>query len=694
MLTKNIISFLKGSIITYDNGMDNRQYVATLQAHLMQFRYMLSEETFFALSKSDLSHIVSVHDEIISYLKDFNDSDVNYKPLYKNFPQEVMDLSSTEFYINAIVHYISNGQWVPSVQETIKDIKFEEIKYDILNHIDDNGFDNIFTSLVSINTSLTSSDMIIVKWFVNNHNNNILPETIPFKETLCVLAGLGLEVPVKSTTDVLRIAVHMSGGDVSLPKVPKSKVKKLQYARYRGFTSTLIENPDIENFKFKKFTRKERKYLLNLLEKTNCDASEMVLKDNRWVRLGEILHPGEFAKRYPKAFNAFDKIRNNKVVSWYSGLNKALSISLKDGLIYISQRPGEFSRRIDWLIRTNPNDVDLIMSFFNNAIKNTSNKVLFEMYTHFENRRKPTTKRSIMIKGARKKTMLPELDALPENVVNTVISKLFVGLKDKFSILPELGNCWIDEELKKIPLPTNMRSLSVTSKPMIRGQRLSFDNPNSKVIRAYVHWDGKDGGTDLDLSATFISDEEVTNLYFRTHIVGNSIHSGDVRHRSGPCAEYIDIDICDAISIGYKYVIIDVKDYNCYGLATVSAKFGLMEREFPEKNNIWLPETVINSHILSSDGISTIVSILDLQTKEYILVDLDSNSRVAPSDVKTYMEMIDEYTKPPKVSVYDLLNMHVESRGRLVTLDSNVDTYFRLEDFIHSYEKTAEYMGI
>jgi hypothetical protein len=53
-------------------------------------------------------------------------------------------------------------------------------------------------------------------------------------------------LPVKTPTDVLRIAVHLSGGDISLPKVPFAKVRTSRWAR------TKSDNPAREKFKFKK----------------------------------------------------------------------------------------------------------------------------------------------------------------------------------------------------------------------------------------------------------------------------------------------------------------------------------------------------------------------------------------------------------------------------------------------------------
>ena len=691
-LTRNVVALQKGLVSPSNDGMDNRIAVSTVQSHLMQWGYMLDQDAFTELSKSDLSVIENFNNEVISYLKESMGGKVVYLPLYKNFPEEVMSLSDSELFYNAIFHYWSNGTWEPSTVTYEKPVKFENIKYTMIKYGDANRFARIFTDLVSINTSLTPQDLEVVKWFTKSGEKLVFPNVIPFKENLCTLAGMGIEgLPVKTTTDVLRIAVHLSGGDISLPKVPYKLVKTNRWSSKKS------DNPERVLFKFKKFSRQERKYLLSLLEQTNCDPKEMVLKDQRWVRLGEILHPTEYAKLFPKAASAFDKIRNTKVKSWYSTLNEAFKKDLESGLKVLSQRPGEFSRRLDWLIRKNPKKVELIMIMFGEAVKATSNKVIFEMYDHFEKRLVSDGKRSVMVKGARKRTELPKLSPLSTEIVESVHSKLFETLRDKFSELESLGNCWIDEELKKIPLPTNMRSMNFSTKPTIRGQRVPLDNPNAKVIRPFVHWMDKHGSSDLDLSATFVGKSKTQVLSFSTSglKVGKSVHSGDVRHRRGACAEYVDIDINDALSLGFQYVVIDVRNFEGGGLKEVESLFGIMEREHPSSNLTWLPETIVNTQALESKASNTLICILDLETKEYIMLDIDSDGGVtARGDISSTMKVIEQYAQVPKVSVYDLILLHVEGRGKQVTLDENVDTFFKYEDFCNSYEETGKLMGV
>jgi hypothetical protein len=691
-MTKTTVALYKGFafIPSSTTKNENRNLAMTVQANLMQYGYLLSDEAFQFLANANRADIINFNDECIIYLKEMMGGRYDYEPMYKNFPEEVMSMSDCELFWNQIIHYLSNGEWMPESIEMERPVNFENIKYTVLESISQRRFMQIFTDLCSINTSLTPVDSMIILWFCKEYDNllnGLLPKEIPFKETLCMLASFGLDVPVKTVTDVLRIAVYMSGGDSSLPKVPRKTIKANAWFKKH------IPNPAREKFKFKKFTRAERKYILSLLEKTNCDAKEGVLKANRWVRLGERIHPTEYKNKFPKAAKFFDEIRNENPTSWYSDVNKAFNTSFESGLQKLSERAGEFSRRMDALVRNNPNHTKMIMEYFASSAAKTSNKVLFEVYTHFESRAKKQEYRRVTIKGSRTAYPLPTLDALPVRTIGAIQQSIWDILRTKFSNLDKLGKVYIDDELRKIPLPTNMRSLNMSLKPRIRGQRIAFDNPDAKVIRAFVYWMDEHGGEDLDLSATFVGDKKTGLLSFQNLKFENNLHSGDVRHREGPCAEYVDINIVDTLAKGYRYVMIDVRNFNGRSLASVESVFGLMEREHPESNKLWYPQTITNTQMLQSEATSTLVTILDLETKEYIFIDEDSNGRpVASLDSSNVIDVINHYSKLPAVSVFDILLLHTEARGLLVENKEDADTCFMLEDFTNSYEDIAKMM--
>ena len=74
-----------------------------------------------------------------------------------------------------------------------------------------------------------------------------------------------------TATDVLRLAVAMSDGDVSLA----------------------------EPTKFRSFCRSERRMLLRLTGHSGDPTADMLRWKERWKRLGEKLHPGDYSESLP-----------------------------------------------------------------------------------------------------------------------------------------------------------------------------------------------------------------------------------------------------------------------------------------------------------------------------------------------------------------------------------------------------------
>lgn len=692
---KNIIQFRFGFInLPSASSLNKNGYAQamSISAEVMQFGYILSPNAIGILETASSEDITKFHNEIITYLKEATGSKHTHRAFWPGFPQQVMDMSECELWIHQIVHYMSNGAYLPNDLTKARPTAFEHPKYTVIDAGTEDKFLNIFTDLVSVNQSLTPDYLDMIKWFATSGYELRYPATIPFKENLCTLAAMGLEVPVKTVTDVLRIAVGMSGGDISLPKVPGKTV------RANAWSSTQTANVARQAFKFKSFSRGERRMLLGLLEKTNCDAKEAALKDQRWVRLGERLHPGEYKSQYPKSYAMFNAIRNDKVKSWYGDLTTEFQKSFNLGLDKLAQRPGEVVRRIDALLRNFPNRRDLIFSLLEAVLPKVSNKVLYEVYTHFQKRDNPVVNRTIMIKGARKKTVLPDLPAFDKNVIDKVNSLIITSLLRKFGELEPLNFVYIDEMLKKIPLPTNMRSLNPTLKPVIRGQRVPMGNQNAKVIRAFVHWFDVKGNQDIDMSATFIGMGVSPKIisWNCSHNNEEGLFSGDIRNVQGPCAEYIDINVAKTLKNGYKYVILDVRNYRGLPLSDIQdCVFGYMEREFPMANEIFKPATLANTVRLTSAATNTIMCVIDVETQEYIFLDIDqAGVPVASANFNGIMDAIKPYITEPEFSVYDLLQLHADSRGTQVYEMEKADTVLTYDMFGESYIETMKWMGV
>lgn len=697
LLTKNIVLLQKGLICLPDAAVDNRSLAITVQAELMKFGYMLDQDAFAQLGKADKADIVDFNNEVINYLRYITGGQRDYKPFYPGFPEQVMEMTESELWVNQFIYYWSNCKFEAQPWMKPFEAAFETVKYKMLTAGTEESFQKIFTSLVSVGQSLTPQDLDVIKWFVSTKQTLIFPDSIPFKENLCTLAGMGLDVPVKTPTDVLRIAVHMSGGDISLPAVPKS-MRSTRTKVGRRFSIVKEVNPERKKFEFKKFKRAERRYLLGLLEKTHCDAREMVLKDQRWIRLGEILHPGEYTKEFPKVAHAFQLIRETKVVSWYGAVEAAFKKGLGAGLQKLAERPGEFLRKLDYLLRTNgAKQRDTILTTFYEIAVKASNKVLFEVFTHFEGRNKPVTDRSVFIKGARKKTPLPNLPALPADTIQAVQDTIFQALKAKFTLLEPMGDCWVDPELKKIPLPTNMRSLSESLVPVIRGQRIPMA-AEKKVIRPFIHWYDERGNEDIDLHGFLIGKSGSVSFGFNgVHSSMIGCYSGDVRYRQGACAEYVDINVEKALAAGFQYFVMVAHNFQQRPFSSLKdCVVGVQERDSATANKAWLPETITNCFRPTSASTYALIGVYDLLTREYIHLDMDwgTFSRyIGGHSSDALMKAIAPFITLPKYSVYDLLSWHVEARGRAVPKEL-AETHFLYDDFGTSYTKTMEYMGI
>jgi len=141
-------------------------YALTLNAHLMSQGYVLSEALFDALktAPSDLS--VTLAETLLPAVKALKGSHVVHKPMYPNFPEQVIQASSAELYLNAIMHYYSEGEWLPSYNKLPRAFAFENVKFQVISMIDMATFCGLFSTLLSSRDSLSDEDKAIVEWFM------------------------------------------------------------------------------------------------------------------------------------------------------------------------------------------------------------------------------------------------------------------------------------------------------------------------------------------------------------------------------------------------------------------------------------------------------------------------------------------------------------------------------------------------
>ena len=720
----NVVAFSRGLLVQKDpqqihsSSLRNELEATTLQAELMNLGFILDEAAFAHLTKWRGEDAARYFNDILPVAKEMVGAKRSYRPMYVNFPQEVMDTPTYQLMLNALMHYWSNGQWEPEQELAERGVAFEHTEFRPIKLVTETEFKQVFTKLVGLNVALAPGDRDVVEWFVKWYGGDLpVPRRVPFKETLCLLASFGVDVPVKTTTDVLRIARFISGGDISLPSVPKlpkqTEDKKTlatvaeRFAKgfgvqFRNRRQTLIEQR--EKFKFAHVRRSSRRYLLGLLEKTNLDTTEMQQRREQWIRLAEVLHPGEYRSMFPRTFAAFQALRNQqpRIRSYFAQIDLAFAANdLELALELLARRPGEFARRIDWFLRTYQDSEDLehILERFKEVASRISSKVLLELYGHLYGRLR-SRKRSVSLKRGSKMKTLEALPPLKEENVLRVQEIILEALAQLFGTLAPLGKVWIDDRLKTVVLPSSMRNMNRGLVTFTRGTRIPF-RADAGTVRAFVHWYDKDGIQDIDLSAGFFSEGfvqigHISYTWLKNPELG-ACHSGDIRHRKGSCAEYIDIDIEKARAQAARYVTLHVYNFNAGSLESLSeCKFGLMERRYPNSNEIFAPRTVSNAVSLKNQSSSVLLCAVDLVDKTYLWLDIEMDQALAyvENTFSRTSELLSAMLDPNRLNVYDLLKLHVDARGTQVEDPNEADVQFAWEDFVADYAKVAEFMTV
>lgn len=636
--------------------------VMALQANVMALGYVMSETLSKAVAGLDQTKFESFSKELIQTLKVLKGDNVVHKPMYPNFPQQVMDASDLELFLNAILHYWSYGQWKPFYAKDEREFAFETVKFREIDLASLDDFHGIFTSILASNESISERDKKIVQWFLDHESALPFPEEIPFKENMCIVGaymvknGIDVSNIVSNATDVLRIATHMSSGDISLT----------------------------ENTRFKSFKRSQRRNLVKALEGV-ARLEDLVRHPGKWTRLAHSLHVGDYSKR---VYDMMKKIRENeKVWTFNSEVEKHLAnkhpVKATKKLL---ERPGEFARRLDHLLRMADKERNqiIVVNKFLQAAPDVSTRVLLQLMGHFSNRNSKQDHRIVFPKGSLQKAEIIDAhEPLPESVTSRLVDGIASVLEERFSDLDDLGKVYIDPMLAECPVPTQQRSAGEGTFDLARGTRLPISGDKS-TLRFFIYWVGRD----IDLSVVFYDDEfktlgDVSYLNLRD-ARGGVYHSGDIVRAPNGASEFIDLDVEKAINRGVRYVAMSVLVFSGPNFSEHETCFaGWMTRSQPKSNEIYDPKTVEYKLNLNSDNRNCIPVIFDLLERKAIWTDLahkQPSYRLA-NNVRENRATLEDTVKAitsnkNKVTLYDLFSMHVSSRGELVEDREEADIVF------------------
>lgn len=688
-------------LVEVGNNTDATEFfVCTIMRNVEALGYTFSKELYERLLTLPLEKLFSFYKMLVAELKENIGADVVYRPMYPNFPKSVMAADETTLYLNAMVHYWTCGTWMPSESKEERLPLFDETKVTVLELGSMKDLEDIFNNLCQSSTSLSVTDQKDLIWIFQNLDVT-LPKEIPFKENAALLGKLYMENSphpsakelrpfCKTATDVLRLITALSDGDISLSK----------------------------NTRYRSFKRFERRLLLELLESCNGLEEDMLRYKNNWIRIGERLHPGEYAC-YKKVAKAFDKLRNKgKIKTFQSRLEQAFSENDYDvALRLLKRRPGEFARKLDVLLRKSE-QYEEILHAFRDVAENVSVPVLLQVREHFLHRSEEQNIRVAFPKGSLARSHVIEAATSPikEEICTEVARICEHALVSIFQVREPMGKVYLSPEFQNYTVPFSQRSASKALHTITRGSCLKLEE-TTKIIRPFIWWTNEEIGdsygserVDLDLSAAIFDENwkylkhiSYTNLRsadFGSYHSGDIIDGGDV-NGDGAC-EFIDTDIDAVTKNGGRYLVYQVYAYTSTPFCNLPhATFGWMEREDGETGEIFEPKTIQQKFDLASNSCVAIPVIFDCVTREFIWCDMNLSIEGSAcqwggmnveSNIHGVTATCYAMVNIKKANLYDLIQLHIRARGEEVFSKEEADLVFDLEDGITPYD-TDVFMG-
>ncbi|WP_339284868.1 TerD family protein [Paenibacillus sp. FSL R5-0486] len=667
-----------------------KTHLATVLKNIEALGYTFSDELMQAMRQLSKEQFEAVYHQLVADLRVMVGAHVRYTPMYAGFPMQVMQTDEAELYLNAIIHYLTNLTVVYPDQPSVERMPLlEKTDLKVIGLGNQQAFQTLIRQIIEAKGSISETDKADIDTVLEHADpedvDALLPTEIPFKENVgFVVASLlkhekanidRIGPYFKTASDVLRLAVAWSDGDVSLAAASP----------------------------FRKFKRRERRLLLGLLEQCGSMTEDMLRYKDRWIRLGEILHPSEYKLRYPRCEEAFDILRNNKP---YSTFNGSVELAFQYRNVWslidlLSQRPGEFARRLDHLLRMTEDEAYVLLAF-GEVLEQVSTPVLLQVRQHFAHRNEPQDLRVFFPKGnvAKAFAVPNELPEINEATCQNVVQLCEQALVERFAALAPLGKTYVDPQLHDYLVPFSQRSASKALHTIVRGSRVPM--AEGDTIRFFNWWkegdvDGKSTGrVDIDLSAVmydkdwnYVEHISYTNLRSSNY---KAVHSGDIVTAPNGASEFIDLHIPSIVAYGGRYVVATLLSFTSHPYCDLPECFvGWMMRKKPGSGEIFEPSTVANKIDITADTQIAIPVIMDLVERTVIWTDLALTSHPdyynnVEGNQKGMVLMGKALTNLRKPDLHDLFMLHAKARGELVDTIDQADTIYSVNQGVTPYD--------
>lgn len=587
-----------------ENPTVDEQLIASFIGNAFSLGYALNKNVYGKLL-SDVDSATLI--PLLNTLKATRGAQYRYEPMYPNFPQQVLEASDLELWVNATMHYIGDVVGLRIMPDYVKKARpklrqFDEVE--VLGLATEQDLEQLFVKIAQSAQPFNETDRQDIENLANYATNNV---NIPVKENLAWLSSVFTHIDwsdhYKTVTDVLRYAVALSGGDVTLAENTQFKLSRPHRHKVLKALNTVVNTAGNVNDDF--LTHKEQ-----------------------WKRLTHALRYNDYKTKYQYARNWLSRVQNDKLGRSYN-YHVELAIQRRDAnrtLELLQERPGVFARRLHETISKMPQNRHQLVSGFAKVAPKVSLNVLVQMHNYFSGTTKEEHEHQMVhVKSKHGKNVTVFTENKREGEYDDVLNAIEQGIASRFD---KNRKIFFTEDPDHYAIPLGVRSMSTGSKQIARGSRIPLKDSDSdkSFLRLFMHWqDGKHSGrVDLDLSVLFVSESFSKNSTVAYYNMENgvAVHSGDITSAPQGASEFIDIDIQKALQAGYRWAIPSVYNYSRQMLSEVKdALTGFMMRESMSSGEVYEPKTVRHAYELTQDTYSSVPFVLDLETRELVWFD-------------------------------------------------------------------------
>ena len=517
--------------------------------------------------------------------------------VYKNFPQEVLNMSDAEYWFNQIFMYfgVDKEFFAEEEKERAKDEKlFNALK--VLSPEKETILLDTFNSFKEKKVALIQKERDWVEFLLSELSlNEVNVSDYEFKLNGAYIASVafnnGKKVSAKNYTDILRFAAFVYNPELNLN----------------------------EKVKFFKFSRPLRKQILKMMLEVSSYEEDVAARKETFKALFKSLRPGDFAWAKPVS-KIYDELYNKKVKSFNAKVE--LSKNTPEVFSLLESRPGVFLKKFHEMYSVDRKET--VHHFSNIVSKLTVYQLLkFKKYIETINDRDFIIARanSTFEKAKVLENNKVKIDEQDKTVIIDLISE---SLIEKTNLMfPEGVNTGLD--LNKIYIPSNDQETFI-------GRGTILDIPEGiNFLRTASYWISKESNNIwFDNSWNFIHENEykddVCCWSNPTSRNNSAIFSGDPTTTSsteGKAAQLIDLDLKKLEEEGFDYALWTLLSYNNVKFSESEKVFGCMQfLNDQNKGELFEPSKVELQFEVKGNNLNKAVVLLDIKNKKLISLDM------------------------------------------------------------------------